>query len=78
MFCNEILSFEKPLAMLNYSALALSQEGSDAGGPLKYVRLGREPDAGQYVRHVRITMGVGQGMRSAQSVGDRIPMSECN
>ena len=55
MFCSEILSFEKSPAMLDYSALALNQEGSDAGEPLKYGRLGREPDAGQQVRHDRIT-----------------------
>ena len=75
MFCREILSFKKSPAMLDYSALALNQEGLDAGGPLKYGRLRREPDAGQYVRHDRITRGP-PGMRSAQSVGDRITVSE--
>jgi hypothetical protein len=75
MFCREILSFKKSPAMLDYSALALNQEGLDAGGPLKYEILRREPDAGQYVRHDRITRGP-PGMRSAQSVGDRITVSE--
>ena len=75
MFCREILSFKKSPAMLDYSALALNQEGLDAGGPLKYELLRREPDAGQYVRHDRITRGP-PGMRSAQSVGDRITVSE--
>ncbi len=46
MFGSDILSFEKSPAMLDYSALALSQEGLDAGGPLKYRRLAREPDVG--------------------------------
>jgi len=51
MFCREILGFKKSPAMLDYSALALNQEGLNARGPLKYGRLRREPDAGQYVRH---------------------------
>lgn len=55
MFCSEILSFEETPAVLDYSALALNQERSDAAGPLKYGRLGREPDGGQQVRHDRIT-----------------------
>jgi len=41
MFCREILSFEESHAMLDYSALALNQEGSDVGVPHKYGRLGR-------------------------------------
>jgi hypothetical protein len=67
MFCM------KPPAMLDYSALALSQEGSDAGGPLKNGRLGREPDAGQYVRHVRITMGSARGcdLRNRSEIASR-------
>jgi hypothetical protein len=68
MFCSEILCFEKSPAMLDYSALALNHEGSDPAGPLKYERLRREPDAGQYVRHDRIARGAGRGTRSAQSV----------
>ena len=48
MFCREILSLKKSPAMLDYSALALNQEGLDADGPLKYGRLRRE-DACQYV-----------------------------
>jgi hypothetical protein len=48
MFCSEILSFEKPLAMLDYPALALNQEGSDAGKNFKYGRL-RRSDDGQKV-----------------------------
>ena len=55
MFCSEILSFEETPAVLDYSALALNQERSDAAGPLKYGRLGRESDGGQQVRHDRIT-----------------------
>ena len=39
MFCSEILCFEKSPAMLDYSALALGQEGSDPGGALKFERL---------------------------------------
>jgi hypothetical protein len=46
MFCSEILIFEKSPAMLDYSALALNQEGFDAGELLKYGRRGREPVAG--------------------------------
>jgi hypothetical protein len=46
MFCREILSSKKSPAMLDYSALALNQERSDAGEPLKCGRLGRELDAG--------------------------------
>jgi hypothetical protein len=65
MFCREILSFEESHAMLDYSALALNQEGSDVGVPLKYGRLGREPDAGQQVRHDRTTSKGRLGMRSA-------------
>jgi hypothetical protein len=65
MFCHEILSFEKSPAMLDYSAMALNQEGSDAGGTLKYGRLGREPDTGQQVGHDRITSKERLGMRSA-------------
>lgn len=72
MFGSEIRSFEKPPAMLNYSALALNQKGSDARGPLKYGRLGREPGVGQDVRHGSNEAGRGQEMRSAQSAGDRI------
>ena len=75
MFCREILGFKKSPAMLDYSALALNQEGLNARGPLKYGRLRREPDAGQYVRHDLITRGP-LGMRSAQSVGDRTTGSE--
>jgi hypothetical protein len=54
MFCSEILSFEKSPAMLDYSALALNQEGSDAGKTFKYGGL-RRSDVGQKVRHDRIT-----------------------
>jgi len=39
--------FWEVAAMLDYSALALNHEGSDPGGPLKYGRLRRKPDAGQ-------------------------------
>ena len=63
MFCSEVLSFEKSPAMLDYPALALSQERSDAAGPLKYGRLGREPDGGQQIRHDRITKTGPEGMR---------------
>ncbi|MET3844032.1 hypothetical protein ABIE49_006110 [Bradyrhizobium sp. OAE829] len=57
MFCGEILSLEESPAMLDYSALALGQEGTDAGGQLKYGRFGRGPDVGQYVSHDRINDG---------------------
>lgn len=47
MFCSETLSFEKSPAMLDYSALALNQDGPDAGGAAQ-IRASRwEPDAGQ-------------------------------
>lgn len=61
MFCREILSFKKSPAMLDHSALALNQEGSDAGGPLKRGNLRRDPDAGQQVGHDRSTKEVGLG-----------------
>jgi len=72
MFCREILSFKKSRAMLDYSALALNQEGLDAGGPLRYGLLRREPDAGQYDR---IPRGP-PGMRSPTDCADRITVSE--
>jgi hypothetical protein len=61
MFCSEILSFDESPARLDYSALALGQEGSDARGLLKYGRYGLEPDVDRYVRHVRKRWGPARG-----------------
>jgi hypothetical protein len=45
MFCSEVLSFEKSPAMLDYSALALNQERSDAREHLKWGDSGGDPTA---------------------------------
>jgi hypothetical protein len=43
MFCSEILSFEKSPAMLDYSALALNQEGSDTSGHMSCTSRMKDP-----------------------------------